>query len=69
MISLTRINGSKLFVNPDSILWIETNPDTSITFLNGVKIIVKEPLDDVLKIIKNNPSDAPTELVSEETEI
>lgn len=60
MIILTRINGSRLFVNPDSILWMETTPDTSITFLNGVKIIVKETLEEVLNIIKNQNSSTTT---------
>lgn len=53
MIKLTRLDGTEVFVNKDNIQWIECLPDTTITFLNGVRIIVREKVDEVLKIIEN----------------
>ena len=48
MIHLTRLNNSKLIVNSDLIKWIEQSPDTVITLLNGEKILVQEPVHEVV---------------------
>jgi flagellar protein FlbD len=42
MIELTRLNGSLLVVNSDLIQYAESAPDTTLTFLNGEKIVVRE---------------------------
>lgn len=42
MISVTKLNGSKLIINADWIRTIEATPDTLITLMNGYKILVKE---------------------------
>ena len=49
MIKLTRLDGSEIFLNNCNIQWIETLPDTTITILSGVRIIVRERIDEVLK--------------------
>lgn len=51
MIKLTRLDGNEVFLNKNNIQWIESLPDTTITILNGARIIVREKLDEVLKII------------------
>ena len=48
MVHLTRLNNSKLIVNSDLIKWVEQNPDTVITLLNGEKILVQEPAHEVV---------------------
>jgi len=48
MIQLTRLNNSKVSVNSDLIKWVEQNPDTVITLLNGEKLLVQETVDQVV---------------------
>ncbi|HKQ70257.1 MAG TPA: flagellar FlbD family protein [Polyangiaceae bacterium] len=48
MISLSRLNGSVVAINPDLITWIDVTPDTTISLLGGDKIIVREALDEVI---------------------
>lgn len=47
-IQLTRIHGDEIYVNIQNILWIESRPDTHLTFLNGTSIIVKEKISEIL---------------------
>jgi flagellar protein FlbD len=42
MIELTRLNGSLLVVNSDLIQYAESAPDTTLTLLNGEKVVVRE---------------------------
>jgi flagellar protein FlbD len=42
MIELTRLNGSPLVVNCDLIQYAESAPDTTLTLLNGEKVVVRE---------------------------
>ncbi|MBT8486486.1 MAG: flagellar FlbD family protein [Phycisphaerae bacterium] len=48
MIAVTRLNGKPLVVNADLIRTVEENPDTTITLLNGDRIIVREPMAEVV---------------------
>ena len=48
MIDLTRLNGSRLLVNPDLIKFAEPNPDTTITLITGEKLIVLDSCDDLM---------------------
>ncbi len=48
MISLTRLNDSKIVLNSDLIEFVEALPDTIITMTTGQKIVVKESVDDVV---------------------
>jgi flagellar protein FlbD len=51
MIHLTRLNGTELIVNNDLVKTIEATPDTTLTLINGEKLMVKEPIDTVLERI------------------
>jgi flagellar protein FlbD len=42
MISATRLNGERLWINPDNIELVATTPDTMITLTNGKKFMVRE---------------------------
>ena len=48
MIHLTRLNNSTLTVNSDLIKFVEENPDTVITLVNGEKILVQEPVTEIV---------------------
>ena len=48
MIVLTRLNGQVIALNPDLVTRIDVTPDTTITLLNGDKVIAKETLDQVI---------------------
>jgi flagellar protein FlbD len=49
MIKVTKLNGSELVVNADLIEFVESTPDTLISLTTGRKIMVLEPLDDVIE--------------------
>jgi flagellar protein FlbD len=49
MIQLTRLNGIPIVLNSDLIKTAEASPDTMLTLINGEKIIVREPLDEVIE--------------------
>jgi len=42
MISVTRLNGTRLYLNAEQIQMVEGTPDTVITLNGGVKIIVRD---------------------------
>jgi flagellar protein FlbD len=42
VIRVTRLNGSRFYVNAELVQTIEGTPDTVIALTNGTKIIVKE---------------------------
>ncbi len=52
MIEVTKINGTKVLINPDLMELVEETPDTVITFTTGRKIIVKESRQDVKNLVK-----------------
>ncbi|HMI85471.1 MAG TPA: flagellar FlbD family protein [Polyangiaceae bacterium] len=51
MVTLSRLNGSVVAINPDLITWIDVTPDTIVSLLGGDKIIVREPLEEVIELI------------------
>jgi flagellar protein FlbD len=51
MISLTRLNGATVAINPDLITWIDLTPDTTVSLFGGEKIIVRESLDEIVERI------------------
>ena len=57
MIELTKINGTKVLVNPDLMEFVEETPDTVIAFTTGRKIIVKESRQDVKNLVKSYRKD------------
>jgi len=53
MISLTKLNDSKIVINSDLIGFVEALPDTIVTLTTGQKIMVKESVEDVVnKVIE-----------------
>ena len=48
MITVTRLNGKKFVVNAELIRTVESNPDTTITLINGDHMIVKETMQEVV---------------------
>ena len=51
MIRLTRLDNHELVVNADLVESLEATPDTIISMTTGRKIVVKEPVDEVIKRI------------------
>ena len=49
MIALTRLNGNRFVLNAELIRVVEANPDTVITLINGDHLVVKEPMDEVIR--------------------
>ena len=57
MVELTRINGTKILVNPDLMELVEETPDTVITLTTGKKIIVKESRQEIKNLVKSYRKD------------
>lgn len=53
MITVTRLNGSKLSVNALLIETVEATPDTVISLTTGNRFVVKEDLETVLASIQD----------------
>jgi flagellar protein FlbD len=51
MIEVERVNGNKMLINPDLIKFIETTPDTVVTFTDGEKIMLRTLPDTIVKMI------------------
>lgn len=52
MIEVTRLNDTKILINPDLIEFVEETPDTVVTFTTGRKIIVKESRQEIKNLVK-----------------
>jgi flagellar protein FlbD len=52
MIAVTRLDGTPMVVNSDQIAWIEYNPDTVISLMNGEKLIVRESPEAIVDRVK-----------------
>lgn len=52
MIELMRLNGETFFLNALMIEQIQSHPDTTITLINGKKIIVKNDRSEVVQLIE-----------------
>lgn len=51
MIKVTRLNDKPFVINAEMILFVESTPDTIITLRSMEKVIVKEPVDEVIRRI------------------
>jgi len=51
MITVTRLNGTKLYLNAGLIQSVEGTPDTIITLTNNVKLVVAETPAEIVKRI------------------
>jgi len=50
MITLTKIDGTKVMVNAEEIETIETQHDTTITLKSGRKIVVRETSEEIRQL-------------------
>lgn len=49
MITLTRLDGSRLTINAELIEFLEPTPDTVISLTSGRRVIVREPVAEVVR--------------------
>lgn len=49
MITVTRLNGSKLYINAELIRSVEHTPDTIITLVNDQKMVVRDTVEMVVE--------------------
>ena len=57
MIHVTRLDGSDVVVNADLIATIERTPDTNIALVTGARLMVREPVEEVVeKVVQLEPS-------------
>jgi len=49
MIKLTHLDGEVFILNADLICYVEARPDTFITLTTGQRLVVAEPMDEVLR--------------------
>ncbi|AIQ64446.1 Flagellar protein (FlbD) [compost metagenome] len=57
MISVTRLNGSPMWLNALLVEMVEENPDTYITLVTGKRLIVLEKADEVIAKIRDYNKD------------
>jgi flagellar protein FlbD len=48
MIRVTKLNEAEMVINCELIEMIESTPDTTVTMTTGRKIIVKEPVSEMM---------------------
>ena len=51
MIEVTRLDNTTMVVNVEMIQSLQATPDTVITFSNKVKVMVREPVEEISKKI------------------
>jgi len=51
MITLTRLDGSRLVVNADLIEFVEATPDTIVSLATGKKVVVLESPEAVVQAV------------------
>lgn len=49
MITLTRLNGQEFVMNAEKIRYVEATPDTVVCCDSGEKLMVKEPITEVMR--------------------
>ena len=53
IIELTKLDTRKILINPDMIETVEGNPDTVLVLQSGRKVLVKEDIDEIYKLINS----------------
>jgi flagellar protein FlbD len=48
MIAVTRLDGETVYVNERNIQWVESLPDTAVTFLGGARLLIRESVADLM---------------------
>ncbi len=54
MIPVTRLDGQQVVINGDQVERIESSPDTIISLMSGRKILVRESVTDLIRLISEN---------------
>ena len=49
MIPLTRLAGEPFILNAELICYVESRPDTFVTLTTGERLVVREPMDEVMR--------------------
>ena len=49
MIKLTRLDGQAFILNAELIRYVEERPDTFVTLVTGERIVVREPMEQVVE--------------------
>lgn len=49
MISVTKLNNTRIIVNAEMIRYVESTPDTIITLTTNDKLMVKESVEEVVR--------------------
>lgn len=49
MISVTKLNNTRIIVNAEMIRYVESTPDTLITLTSNDKLMVKESVEEVVR--------------------
>lgn len=65
MIKLTRLKNLPVLINVDRILSLHSVPDTVITFTNEIKMMVKEPANEISRKIAEHRRIMEPELFSD----
>ncbi|MBA4019641.1 MAG: flagellar protein [Pirellula sp.] len=50
MIKVTHLDGEPFLLNAELIRYVEARPDTFITMAPGERVVVRESMDDVLRL-------------------
>ena len=51
MIAVTRLDGERVFLNERNIQWVESLPDTAVTFLGGARLLIREDVHTLMTLI------------------
>lgn len=49
MIPVTKLDNTKLWINPEHVKFVKATPDTVITLISGDNIIVREEVDEICR--------------------
>ena len=49
MIAVTRLDGTQIVVNVDLVQWIEQTPDTVLALTSGERLLVREPVSEIVR--------------------
>ena len=52
MIHVTRLDGSDVVVNAGHLLMVEHTPDSVLVLTNGYRLMVREPVDEVIRRVE-----------------
>jgi len=57
MIPVTKIDGTSMMLNAECIQSVERTPDTLITLTTGIKILVRNEVDEIVEAFKSYKRD------------